>query len=480
MRVLLVLLPLLFSLACNKHVFEIKERECVTEDRVVEDVDLGGPIDILFVVDDSGSMAEEQEALADGFYRDTCPFLTDAVPFVPENEKNPTDARLAELAELCGFVQIIGAFERDFQVGLITTTVDECDNRYGQAPAEWGRRPRRGCLMPSADGTKVFAQADDQLQRRFREALESVGTYGSAFERGLDAAQIFFDEDALRAPSCEGDLGAFLRPEADLAVVFLTDEDDCSRDGPLAGQDTLTDETPFRSCDIVAGTAPEPEEIELSPAACYDPQAALADVTHYATMLRTRKPPGREVRVAVIGGATGEGDTLAAAGCRPDPSGPVGGCYASGGQTASPQICGPDARPGEPPCCLADGAHRYFQLADALGGLFTGGSLCAPFAQTLMEVAAFFGRTDGVRLTEEPQNPAAVRVRVTRRDGSEEVLRPLGDMPDPSTDDGWYFESPTQITFIGPSAPQPGDRIDVAVLADSERDSCVSPTGPAG
>jgi hypothetical protein len=482
-----VVLIVALASGCNKHVFEVQERECSTEDRVLQEIELGGAIDILFVIDDSGSMSEEQQALADGFYKDSCPFLTDAVPYVPAHEKNPTEERLAELAPMCGFIQLLGAFDREFQVGIITTTVDECDNRYGLAPDGWGRRSRRGCLMRATDGDSIFSPSDEGLHDRFRQALASVGTWGSGFERGLDAAQIFLDPDAVRAPGCSDDLDAFLRPEADLAVVFLTDEDDCSRDGPLPeGATLLDDETVYRRCDVPAGEVPVEGEIGLRASTCYEPGAALADVAHYASFLRTRKAPGREVRVAVIGGAARSGTGLSgegfvAGGCSPGADGQVvSACFESGGQTVNPQVCGADARPGEAACCLADGAHRYFQLADALGGLFSGGSLCAPFSDTLREVAAFLGRTDGVTLSEPPLNPRAVRVRVTRRDGREEIINAVAAGTEAGEGDGWFFETDTQIRFVGPSAPQPGDAIDVAVLVGTDREECTGPTGPTG
>jgi hypothetical protein len=463
----------LVVLGCNKHVFEVQIKDCAVEEQLQLDVDLGAPIDILFVVDDSGSMLEEQEALADGFYRETCPFLTQAVPYVPDEYRNPTDAQLAQLADRCGFIQIQGAYERDFHVGITTTTVDECDNRYGLAPEGWGRRPRRGCLITAGDDDQRFVKwGDDALAERFRANLAQVGTWGSVFERGLDSAALFFDPRSDRAPGCEADLASFRRPGADLAVVFLTDEDDCSRDGPLpANAERLVDELGYRQCDVEAGAAPaDDDELQLNGGDCYSTDVALADVGHYAAAL-TRAAGAGALRVAVIGGAGGGANNAAPAGCIASAAGPDTACFESGGLSNVEGICGADARAGLAPCCEADAAHRYFQLGDVTGDeVFLGDSLCSPsFSDTLVRVAAFLARSDSLQLSEPPANPAAIVVRVRRVDGSIETI-PRGE--------GWTLDG-VRIRFTPAWVPRPGERVTVAALSTRDTDlQCAASVGP--
>jgi hypothetical protein len=470
-----VLAFVLLAGGCNRHVFEVQPKACVTEEQVALDVDLGNPVDILFVVDDSGSMAEEQQALAAAFYRETCPFLTTAVPDIPDEYRNPTDEQLRDLAGACGFIQIQGAYERDFRVGITTTTVDECDNRYGVAPADWGRRERRGCLVAPAGGPRFVAYGQQGMVEQFRESVAQVGTWGSAFERGLDSAALFFDEGAQRAPGCQDDLLDFRRPGADLAIVFLTDEDDCSRDGPLPAQArALADEVPYRSCAIEAGATPtDSAELTLDARECYAPDVGLADVEHYARLFE-RAAGGGELRLAVIGGAGGvaaTGERVEPAGCLAGPIAPDTACFESGGQSNIGSVCSAQVRGEEAPCCQADAAHRYFQLRDVTDpDAFLGDSLCSPsFADTLTRVAAFIARSDSLRLSEPPLNPAAIVVRVRRVDGSVETVPP---------GDGWTLDG-ARIRFSTEWTPRPGESVAVSALSRRDGDSeCPTPAGP--
>src|SRR5437667_293891 len=65
------------------------------------------PLDILFVVDNSGSMTEEQLALSQTIYKDGCPI--DDLQNVPEALLNPEPGSpvLEELTQVCGFAQIL-------------------------------------------------------------------------------------------------------------------------------------------------------------------------------------------------------------------------------------------------------------------------------------------------------------------------------------------------------------------------------------
>jgi hypothetical protein len=132
-------------------------------------------VDILFVVDDSGSMAEEQAALAAGFST-----------FLAELEASSTAYRIA----------------------LVSTSQDASDldrtEFVGDPPV----------LNPTTDTVALF-------QERV-----ILGVKGSDHEKGLQAAA-----DALDANP------GFLRDGANLVVLFVTDEDDCSDEGKLDGLD---------------------------------------------------------------------------------------------------------------------------------------------------------------------------------------------------------------------------------------------------
>jgi len=136
-------------------------------------------VDILFVVDDSNSMAEEQQALADGF---------------------------------ASFIELVDDAAVDFHLGVVNTDLDE---------------PGSARMI----GDPPFLTADDDYVRLFQERA-LVGTQGSDQERGLQAAVEALSTDLL-ATDHEG----FLRDEAQLLTVFVSDEDDCSDFGALDGME---------------------------------------------------------------------------------------------------------------------------------------------------------------------------------------------------------------------------------------------------
>lgn len=371
------------------------------------DGDVAGPrpVDILLVVDNSGSMCEEQQNLVDNFFDDGCPIAD--LGAVPEAWRDPDEATLNELSAQCGMVQVLAALGVDARFGVITTDVGPCDNRYGIAddpafaghpnicgdtqPLDWGRRPQRGCLQAPAGAPRFVDMADDDVGGRFAGLIGAVGTYGSGFERGLDAARIFLEADA-PAAGCEGDAAAFLRPGADLLVVFLSDEDDCSH--PTSAD--FPDENAGEGC---TGTEdyPEVREPPVSASYCYQRSGALTPVSEFVTFFdQLAAAEGKTVRVASVGGGVYVDNAVdpTPAGCRIDENGkPDGVCTASQGNSnfnfpGAP--CDPDvlAGNGQPECCAADPGTRYFQLASAFGERGRVDSICyASFRDTLLEVA---------------------------------------------------------------------------------------------
>ncbi len=136
---------------------------------------LGGAVDVLFVVDDSNSMGETQAALA-------------------------ANAGLL-------FVGLT-AEGVDWQIGVVTTDMDD--------PA------RRGRLV-----APILTPADANPAASFAATVQ-VGTEGSQLERGLASAW-----SAITPPLTTHDNAGFIRPSARLTVVVVSDEDDCSDEGQL-------------------------------------------------------------------------------------------------------------------------------------------------------------------------------------------------------------------------------------------------------
>ncbi len=142
-----------------------------------------GEIDVLFVIDDSGSMAEEQHRLRDAF-----PSL----------------------------VADLDALGLDYHVGVITTDMRD--------PAKQGR------LQPDA-GDSLWISPGKGSAVSFSQRLPGVG--GDSLEQGLSALSAALDTHA-------GDANAgFRRAGAQLAVLTFSDEDDASTIDPVALADAL-------------------------------------------------------------------------------------------------------------------------------------------------------------------------------------------------------------------------------------------------
>lgn len=102
----------------------------------------------------------------------------------------------------------------DWQIGVTTTDFDD--------PAARGR-----LVEVSGGGDRVLDPSDDVLGDRFQNAM-NVGVDGSQTERGLQAAWA-----AVTSPLATHENAGFVRDDARLAIVILSDEDDCSDEGDL-------------------------------------------------------------------------------------------------------------------------------------------------------------------------------------------------------------------------------------------------------
>lgn len=485
---LLVLAP-----ACNEHTFEVIEPCAIGSVEEQVPLEAAKKADILLVIDNSGSMCEEQANLALNFFDSNCP-ITD-LNNIPKEYKNPPNDVVNELAKDCGFIQILAAYDNDFRVGVITTDVGPCDNRFGYAESEtvgifqcdgepfpnWGRRPQRGCLQaPDYAEQKFIRRTDTDIAQRFNDTLDVIETFGTGFERGLDAMDIFLNSAGDdRTAGCETDGDDFLRDDAQLVVIFLTDEEDCSHEP----SDVLPDENDGESCTGLELSYSQ-RPVQLSTESCYTETESLTPVSHYVEALKDLR--GDDVRVAVIAGGLFDDDGNVTAGaCRVGGGGaPDSNCHPSHGNSnfnAANQQCDPtrvQAEHGFPECCEADAGDRYFSLARAFGegkGLMD--SICfESFRSTMVQIAQFAARVDQVVLPEKPASPAAIIVKILRSGKTEpELIDRIPDGKDPTDESGWQLEGDQTIRFYGDAAPQPGDEVQVSSLAtrgDDEEESC--------
>lgn len=164
----------------------------------------GVKTDILFVVDNSGSMYASQQKVAQ-----------DIPVFVAELQKS-------------------GGVKNSFRVGVTTTSVYVAYQYFNSVVDDYW--PEAGWLLtfPQLDGgvgtERYLDDSDPELVPRFAQAMASVGIDGSGQETPFEATRLAL-LNAL-APLDLPDGGpankGFLRDGARLMVVAVSDEDDCS------------------------------------------------------------------------------------------------------------------------------------------------------------------------------------------------------------------------------------------------------------
>ncbi|OQW46114.1 MAG: hypothetical protein A4S09_16905 [Proteobacteria bacterium SG_bin7] len=158
-----------FLLGCTADFYVNKEGKSLVYNPL-----FNSKLDILLVVDNSGSMEKHQEYLAN-----SAPGLT---------------SRLESL----GF---------DFQIAVTSTDL-----------SQQGQRGR------FVGDQKILASGQPQLDQKLRKYI-LLGSQGSSQEEGLGAAK-----RALSSPLVEGENAGFLRSDAFLIILILSNENDYSSD----------------------------------------------------------------------------------------------------------------------------------------------------------------------------------------------------------------------------------------------------------
>jgi hypothetical protein len=156
-------------------------------------------VDVLFVVDNSGSMMEEQQNLGRNF---------------------------------AAFLQAAQMQAVDYQIGVTTTGIDPSPGGWSICPggADGGEAGR---LFPADNSApRIITPATPNASAVFANNVNVGWCHWN--EQGLDAAYralstplVNHGDDPRTAMANDGNLG-FLRPDAKLAIVFLSDEEDYS------------------------------------------------------------------------------------------------------------------------------------------------------------------------------------------------------------------------------------------------------------
>ncbi|RMH43046.1 MAG: VWA domain-containing protein [Deltaproteobacteria bacterium] len=191
------------SACINREVSEVKPNQNGEQYKDIP-VELNRDIDILFVVDNSGSMAEEQNSLEQNFNR---------------------------------FINVLANIEGglpNVHIGVVSTDVGAGPFNISGCSGEGDNGvlqnvPRKaGCSPPSGQFIVDIANPDGTRQTNYTGDLAEtfgciakLGTDGCGFEQPLESALRALDG---RNAQNQG----FLRKDAFLAIIIISDEDDCS------------------------------------------------------------------------------------------------------------------------------------------------------------------------------------------------------------------------------------------------------------
>ncbi|MFH2005701.1 MAG: hypothetical protein ABI333_03830 [bacterium] len=315
-------------------------------------------VDLLFVVDNSYSMADEQSLLRANFYA-----MMEALRGM---ERGLPDVHIGVVSTDLG----AGVFEINYcevlegDHGVLLTGLcqnpqgarylvdvqpSDCvinrdpesdgsvclDHDCGESacalePSTWLFEDEHGC-------PRCVNYADESLEQAF-SCVAGLGVNGCGFEQPLEAMRLALDDNESNA--------GFLRPSAFLAVVIISDEDDCSASSTQLFDTGQTDIDsamgPLSSyrcfefgvfCDINSRTA-QGTRVSCSPR--NDEYALLHPIDRYVTFLEQLRPPDR-LMVAAIAGPVEE-DSSVTVGMDADGNPTVMPSCQSGPEGAAPGI----------------------------------------------------------------------------------------------------------------------------------------------
>jgi len=343
----------------------------------------GGGLDILFILDNSASMVGEQRALAESFDR---------------------------------LVRYLDEGEVDYHIAVVTTGMESpmcpaCDDVIQDAcinsTGENGRFQDRICYNQSTIeddpdyvcSTDTFCRTVDSsnlscFYDQDKSGTVFVGVKGCGHERGLAAMRTALDSELLNGYNQD-----FLREAARLAVIVVSDEDDCGEVGDV--YELSVDGGNI--CYFAAkGEGPEPGNPVYTPMTYHpdDPEQRpyeLMPVEVYRDFLLDLKDNQRRlVKFAAIVGV--------------DPNGTEINYEWNGSRWDVVDACTNQVCTGN--YCYAKPGTRYIDLAGKLGGSVE--SICQEdFAEPMVRIAgASTGYLRIFPLRDVPTSPDTIRVWV--------------------------------------------------------------------
>ncbi|MDX2019283.1 MAG: hypothetical protein SF187_03515 [Deltaproteobacteria bacterium] len=278
-------------IACGAGPFAAPNPEPKAEQAASFVSDLTPKLDLLFVVDNSGSMESEQKSLRQEFKH-----MMEAF----EQRAGVADLHVAVVSTDVGAGNIPlsnGACSMSRLGGTRTGG----DRGELQAPSHCGVRDGARFLASQPGGKTNFV---GRLPDVF-SCIADLGTAGCGFEHSLLAARLALDEAQTKT-----NVG-FLRKDAALGIVFVTDEDDCSAppDSGLFSDQSFSSQEPSLRCALkghVCRGMPllaTPQNFSLSDcAASDDGGGALYPVQKFVDYVKGLKADPNRIFVSAIAG----------------------------------------------------------------------------------------------------------------------------------------------------------------------------------
>ena len=255
-------------------------------------VNLNRAVDILFVIDDSGSMADKQSNLRSNFPN-----------FI--NVLNTVQGGLPDI-HLGVVSSDMGVLATDGQIGprLEPVGAGGCADRGKDGRLLVNGATVTGTFISDikqSDGSRVD-NYDGDLATVFGQ-MASLGANGCGFEQHLHAMQRALE------PGNTANQG-FIRNDAFLAVIFLADEDDCTAShttlwgpdgGPLGNRQSFRCTRFGVKCDIGGATDAAMNQVGVKDQ-CHPDDASqhLEQVTKFVTFLKGLKEDDTKIVVAGI------------------------------------------------------------------------------------------------------------------------------------------------------------------------------------
>ena len=370
----ILLFTLTTILACQDNNYVSIDRTKVTERRDVSIIPKTKPLDILFVIDSSKSMLDEQQLVSQNF-------TTISDPSTECTEKRCNFCNQAP--EKLGFLETIACSANDFRIGFITP---DLENDKGQLIDLGGQRK---FFIDAAVDNKI------EIINKFKQGI-NVGGNGSTFEQGLLAAWSTLNP----ANNGERYFSNWVRKDGKLVIVFISDEDDCS-----IGDSGFKDES-GNSINNPFGDACLKYPSSLYPLSGEDGIVAL-----YKSL---KDNPEKDLLVSGIIGAAPIAQSLEAIDCSLNEN----------LETVAAALC-KDPNTGELVSSVSSegacGGERYREVIKSFGDLFE--TICQQdFKESLKKIADFAIIGSGYNLSRKPKCDNAQEIDQLMSDCQNEVV----------------------------------------------------------